>query len=183
MEGLGVDAVGFNCGGDLAHAKELAEAFVAAASVPVFVEPNAGIPTVENGKTVFRVTPEEFAETIAHCARLGARVLGGCCGTTPAHIGAAVRACAGIEPIRPKQKNETIISSWCDALSLSQGPIVVGERINPTGKKRFKEAILANDIDYVLSEAKAQLDAGAHALDGNVGLPGIDEAAVMRNVV
>jgi 5-methyltetrahydrofolate--homocysteine methyltransferase len=185
MEGLGVDAVGFNCGGDLAHARELAEDFLRWASVPVFMEPNAGIPVVENGKTVFKVGPGEFAQALADCAKLGVRVLGGCCGTTPAHIGAAVGACAEISPLPVTRKSATIISSWSRALALGAdaGPLIIGERINPTGKKKFKEALLAGDIDYILSEGQSQIDSGAHILDVNVGLPGIDEAAVMTEAM
>lgn len=189
MEGLGVDAVGFNCGNDLAHARKLADDFVARASVPVFMEPNAGIPVVECGKTVFRVTPAEFAETAAFCARRGVRVLGGCCGTRPEHIAATVAACAGITPVPVTPKDATVIASWCRAAEIGAkegkdaGPLVVGERINPTGKKKFKEALLANDIGYVLSEAQSQIDSGAHILDVNVGLPGIDEAETMLAAV
>jgi len=181
MEGLGVDAVGFNCGGDLAHARALAAAFIDSASVPVFVEPNAGIPVVEGGKTVFKVGPAEFAETLVHCAGLGARILGGCCGTTPEHIAAAVRECGALTAKPIERKPRTVVTSWSQAVRLGDaaGPVVVGERINPTGKKKFKEALLANDIDYVLNEAQSQIASGAHILDVNVGLPGIDEAAVM----
>ena len=195
MEGLGVDAVGFNCGGDLAHARDLAKEFVRCASVPVIMEPNAGIPTVENGRTVFHVEPAEFSETLAHCATLGVRVLGGCCGTTPRHIAAAVTACSVIKPLPVTEKHATVVTSWGGSLVIGAnvgdgsnanpvtGPVIVGERINPTGKKKFREALLANDIDYVLSEAKSQIDSGAHVLDVNVGLPGIDEAAVMLRAV
>lgn len=183
MEGLGVCAVGFNCGGDLTHARELAAAFLSAASVPVFMEPNAGIPVVESGRTVFKVTPAEFADTLAHCASLGVRALGGCCGTTPDHIASAVAACSALTPLSVVPKQTTVVSSWCKTVEFGRGPVIIGERINPTGKKKFKEALLANDIEYVLGEAKAQLDAGAHVLDVNVGLPGIDEAAVMTQAV
>lgn len=183
MEGLGVDAVGFNCGGDLEHARELAKQFVDAASIPVFIEPNAGIPVFENGKTVFKVEPEAFADTLEFCAKLGVRALGGCCGTTPAHIGAAVKKCSALEPIPVVNKNRTVISSWSRTAVFGSGPLIIGERINPTGKKKFKEALLANNIDYILSEAKSQIDAGAHVLDVNVGLPGIDEGAVMLSAV
>ena len=183
MEGLGVDAVGFNCGGDLEHARELAKDFVAAASIPVFMEPNAGIPVFENGKTVFKVMPDAFADTLEFCAKLGVRALGGCCGTTPAHIGAAVKKCSALEPVPVVDKKRTVISSWSRTAVFGSGPLIIGERINPTGKKKFKEALLANNIDYILSEAKSQIDAGAHVLDVNVGLPGIDEGAVMLSAV
>jgi 5-methyltetrahydrofolate--homocysteine methyltransferase len=183
MEGIGADAVGFNCGGDLAHARTLAEEFVRAASVPVFMEPNAGLPVVENGNTVFKVAPAEFAETILYGAKLGVRVLGGCCGTNHHHIAALVRACAGIKPAPIVPRQNTVITSWNHTVEIGNGPVIIGERINPTGKKKFKEALLAGDLDYVLSEGKSQIDAGAHILDVNVGLPGIDESAVMLSAV
>lgn len=195
MEGLGVDAVGFNCGGDLAHARTLAEEFLRWASVPVFMEPNAGIPVVENGKTVFKVESDEFAETLEACARLGVRVLGGCCGTTPRHIAASVARVSPLTPVPVTDKGITAIASWSSSLVIGAkagsgtplcpvtGPVIVGERINPTGKKKFREAILAGDTDYILAEGKAQLDQGAHVLDVNVGLPGIDERSVMLGAV
>ena len=183
LEGLGVDAVGFNCGGDLAHARTLAEEFIKCASVPVLVEPNAGIPIVENGKTIFKVEPEEFAETLAYCASLGARVLGGCCGTTHEHIKAMVASCGKAKPLPLTAKNATVVTSWCKSVEIGHGPVVIGERINPTGKKKFKEALLAADMDYILAEGQSQIDAGAHILDVNVGLPGIDEGAVMIRAV
>jgi 5-methyltetrahydrofolate--homocysteine methyltransferase len=191
MEGLGVDAVGFNCVGDPDEVKSLAREFFRHASVPVFVEPNAGIPVVENGKTVFRIEPDSFADTLASCALSGARVLGGCCGTTPAHIEAMTSRVSALSPLPVTEKGLTVVTSWSQALAIGAkageapvtGPVIVGERINPTGKKKFREAILAGDIGYVLAEGKAQLDAGAHVLDVNVGLPGIDEAAVMLEAV
>ncbi|HOT61700.1 MAG TPA: homocysteine S-methyltransferase family protein [Treponemataceae bacterium] len=183
LEGLGVDALGFNCGGDLAHARELAAEFVARASVPVIMEPNAGIPVVENGRTVFKVGPEEFAETASFAAKLGVRCLGGCCGTTPEHIAELVRRVSPLAPIPVSKKDTTLVSSWGRAVEIGADPVIVGERINPTGKKRFKEALLARDLDYVLAEGRAQAEAGAHVLDVNVGLPGIDERAMMLDAV
>lgn len=195
MEGLGVDAVGFNCGGDLTHARALADEFLRWASVPVFMEPNAGIPVVEGGKTVFKVDPEEFADALEYGAQRGVRILGGCCGTTPRHIAAMTARIAPLKPQPIGDKGFTVVSSWSQALVIGAsadsgspacpvtGPVIIGERINPTGKKKFREAILANDIDYVLGEGKAQLDSGAHVLDVNVGLPGIDEGAVMLSAV
>ena len=195
MEGLGVDAVGFNCGGDLAHARALADEFLRWASVPVFMEPNAGIPVVEGGKTVFKVDPEEFADALEYGAQRGVRILGGCCGTTPRHIAAMTARIAPLKPQPIGDKGFTIVSSWSQALVIGAsagsgspacpvtGPVIIGERINPTGKKKFREAILANDLDYVIGEGKAQLDSGAHVLDVNVGLPGIDEGAVMLSAV
>jgi 5-methyltetrahydrofolate--homocysteine methyltransferase len=183
MEGLGVDAVGFNCGDDLEHAVQLAEAFTAAASIPVFAEPNAGIPVVENGKTVFKVQPDEFAKTMKRCAELGVRVLGGCCGTTHRHIRALVTACSKLKPLPVTDRGTTLVTSWSSTVAIGSDPRIIGERINPTGKKKMKEAILSNNHDYILSEARSQIDAGAHILDVNVGLPGIDERAVMLSAV
>ncbi len=183
LEGLGVDAVGFNCGHDLAHARELATSFVRAASVPVMMEPNAGLPTVEDGRTVFHVTDAEFADALEYGASIGARVLGGCCGTTARHIAAMTKRCARLTPKPVARNGTTRVSSWGQAVTIGDDPIIVGERINPTGKKKFREALLAGDSDYMLSEADAQIKAGAHVLDVNVGLPGIDEAAVMVDAV
>ncbi|MBN1616317.1 MAG: homocysteine S-methyltransferase family protein [Spirochaetales bacterium] len=183
MEGLGVDAVGFNCGGDLTAAQFLAHEFLAHASIPVFMEPNAGIPVVENGTTVFKIPPEEFADTMEEAARTGVRILGGCCGTVKEHIAAMVKRCSPLTPLALNPKQTTCISSWSDTICIGDDPVIVGERINPTGKKRFKEALLAGDQEYILSEAQSQIDSGAHILDVNVGLPGIDEASVMDQTV
>lgn len=179
LEGLGVDALGFNCGHDLAHARELVDQFVAHASVPVLMEPNAGIPVIEAGKTVFKVGPADFAEALAYGASRGARLLGGCCGTRSGHIKAMVDRVSGMTPVPVRVNEQTRVSSWGATVVIGNDPIVVGERINPTGKKRFREAILAGDMNYILSEAGSQVSAGSHVLDVNVGIPGIDEAAVM----
>ncbi len=183
LEGFGVDAVGFNCGHDLAHARELAREFVRAASVPVMMEPNAGLPSVENGRTVFHVTDAEFADALEYGASIGVRVLGGCCGTTARHIAAMTRRCARLAPKPVARNGATRVSSWGRTVTIGDDPVIVGERINPTGKKKFREALLAGDREYILSEADAQIRAGAHVLDVNVGLPGIDEAAVMLDAV
>ncbi len=183
LEGLGVDAVGFNCGHDLAHARELAEAFVRAASVPVMMEPNAGLPAMENGRALFRVTDAEFADALEYGASIGVRVLGGCCGTTARHIAAMTARVSRLEPKPVARNGETRVTSWGRTVTIGDDPVIVGERINPTGKKRFREALLAGDTEYVLSEADAQIRAGAHVLDVNVGLPGIDEAEVMLDAV
>ncbi len=179
LEGLGVDALGFNCGHDLSHARELVDLFLASASVPVFMEPNAGLPVIEDGKTVFKVGPDDFAEALAYGASRGARLLGGCCGTRSGHIKAMVDRVSGMAPVPVRVNKQTRVSSWGTTVVIGDDPIIVGERINPTGKKKFREAILAGDMNYILSEADSQVAAGAHVLDVNVGIPGIDEAAVM----
>ncbi|MCQ2579806.1 MAG: homocysteine S-methyltransferase family protein [Treponemataceae bacterium] len=191
LESLGADAAGFNCGGSLADAAKLTETMCSYASKPVLVQPNAGLPAVENGRTFFKVSPEEFAAAQAENYKCGALVLGGCCGTTPLHIQAMVKAVSreAEKPAEIKEqplKNHTIICSYnecADIGSKEKGPVIIGERINPTGKKKFKQALLDNNMQYIIDEASNQINAGAHILDVNVGLPGIDEQQMMVNAV
>ena len=132
---------------------------------------------------MFKVQPDEFAKTMTRCAELGVRVLGGCCGTTHRHIRALVTACSKLKPLPVTDRGTTLVTSWSSTVAIGSDPRIIGERINPTGKKKMKEAILSNNHDYILSEARSQIDAGAHILDVNVGLPGIDERAVMLSAV
>ena len=136
------------------------------------------MPESINGKTVYNVDPQEFSEYMKQIAEIGVSYLGGCCGTTPAHIEAMINATRDIEPRVPVFKNETLVSSYSQTVDISQG-VVIGERINPTGKKLLKEALRNNDIDYILREGISQKDAGAHILDVNMGLPEIDEAEML----
>ncbi len=182
MEGLGVDCVGINCGLGPKQISEMMEKLAEISSIPIMAQPNAGLPQIENGKTVYNVSPEEFGEQCEKIAQLGASVLGGCCGTTPEHIKALVEKCGKYTPI-VTEKDITVVASYSKTVVLGKGPVIVGERINPTGKKKFKEALRNNDIDYILNEAFAQRDAGAHILDVNVGLPEIDECATMEKAV
>ena len=188
LESLRVDALGFNCGGSLEDSGKLAQAFCAATSLPVLAEPNAGLPVVENGRTVFKVGPEEFARQQVANALAGVRILGGCCGTTPDHIAAMIRAMPKELPPRPAHRPATRVCSSRRTVEIGNvpggaGPVVIGERINPTGKKRCQAALRAGDTGFVLNEAETQIEAGAHILDVNVGVPGIDEAATMVNTV
>ena len=156
---------------------------VEVASVPIVVNPNAGLPRTENGKTVFDVTPEEFSDVMCQIADLGVQVLGGCCGTTPEHIRQTVEKVKK-RTFKPNtEKNLTVVTSFCQAVTCDKKPIIIGERINPTGKKRFKQALRDADMDYILSQGLEQEDAGADILDVNVGLPEIDEPKMMREVV
>lgn len=182
MEGLGVDCVGINCGLGPEQIGRMMERLAEISSIPVMAQPNAGLPQIENGKTVYNVSPEEFGRQCAKMARLGVSALGGCCGTTPEHIRELVKQCKGFEPI-VEEKDITVVASYSKTVVLGKGPVIVGERINPTGKKKFKEALRQNDIDYILNEAFAQRDAGTHILDVNVGLPEIDECATMERAV
>ncbi len=182
-EGLGVDIVGVNCSLGPDQMTGIVEQLVRCASIPVAVSPNAGIPRSENGKTVYDVTPEHFRDSMVRIAGLGARLLGGCCGTTPEHIAAMTAAVKDLTPLPVTEKADTVISSYSKAVVFGDRPVLIGERINPTGKKRFKEALRNHDIDYILQEGLRQQDLGADALDVNVGLPEIDEPAMMEEVV
>ena len=183
LEGLGVDALGMNCGLGPDLMIPMVKRLTEVASVPIVVNPNAGLPRTENGQTVFDVGPEEFASVMSEIADMGVHVLGGCCGTTPEHIRKT------IELVKPKEfkpnteKDFTVVTSFCQAVTIDKKPVIIGERINPTGKKRFKQALRDNDMDYILSQGLEQEDAGADILDVNVGLPEIDEPAMMREVV
>lgn len=194
LESLGPDALGFNCGGSLFDAEYLADSFVRSASIRVIAQPNAGIPVIQNGKTVFTVTPQEFAATQIKNLLSGVRILGGCCGTTPAHIGALVEAIAALNPaqlaaaqqaadrLREQNAAAVRICSYAQTASLDE-PVIIGERINPTGKPKCKEALRQGNLQYLADEAALQIEAGAHILDVNTGLPGINEAETMLAAV
>ena len=183
LEGLGVDALGINCGLGPKQMKEIVKELLKYASIPVIVNPNAGLPRSENGKTVFDVGAEEFAEDMEKIVTMGAWFAGGCCGTTPAHIQAMVEKCKEITPVPITPKNYTFVTSYSTAVELGGRPVIIGERINPTGKSKFKQALRNHNIDYILEEGVKQEDSGAHILDVNVGLPEIDEAAMMETIV
>lgn len=183
LEGLGVDALGINCGLGPKQMKEIIKELLKYASIPVIVNPNAGLPRSENGKTVFDVGAEEFAEDMEEIVTMGAWFAGGCCGTTPAHIQAMVEKCKEITPVPIAPKNYTFVTSYSTAVELGGRPVIIGERINPTGKSKFKQALRDHNIDYILEEGVKQEDSGAHILDVNVGLPEIDEAAMMETIV
>ncbi len=185
LEGMGADAIGVNCSlGPDALAPVVRE-YLRLSSVPVLLKPNAGLPTVVDGQTVYNVTPAEFAASVAELVAEGVRVAGGCCGTTPAYIAAlsAEIAARGLLPAPITKKTDTVVSSYTHAVTFGDAPVLIGERINPTGKKRFKEAIAAHDMGYILGEGIRQEEAGVHILDVNVGLPGIDEPALLTEAV
>ena len=183
LEGLGADMIGANCGVGPDLILPTAKALVKYASVPVLIKANAGLPKMVDGKTVFTVTSEAFANDAAALAELGVSALGGCCGTTPEHIAATAKAVKDI-PFTPVQnKNYTLVSSYSHAVRLGDTPKLIGERINPTGKKLLKEALRSRDISYILAQGAEQAEAGAQILDVNVGLPEIDESEMMKAVV
>ncbi len=183
LEGLGVDALGINCGLGPDLMIPMVQRMIEVASVPIVVNPNAGLPRTENGQTVFDVGPEDFSDIMSKIAEMGVQVLGGCCGTTPEHIRQTIEKVRPMKFIPNTPKDYTVVTSFCQAVTVDKKPIIIGERINPTGKKRFKQALRDNDIDYILSQGLEQEDAGADILDVNVGLPEIDEPAMMREVV
>ena len=186
LEGLRVDALGFNCGLGPDLMLPYVERLVGATSLPVIVKPNAGLPKVVDGETVFTVGPEEFTKDIAGLVSAGACIVGGCCGTTPAHIAAVSGALRTVRcaPRTSRPSPRTVISSGTHALEIPfDDTLVIGERINPTGKKRLKQALTEGDTAYVLREAVAQAEAGAAVLDVNVGVPGLDEPSVLERTV
>ena len=183
LEGLRVDAIGMNCGLGPKQMKPIFETMARYASIPLVITPNAGLPRSENGKTVYDVGPEEFAEDMEEIINMGAWMAGGCCGTTPAHIKALTERCSSITPKPLTDKDYTIVTSYSTAVELGGRPVIIGERINPTGKSKFKQALRDNNMEYILEEGVKQADSGAHILDVNVGLPEIDEPAMMRRTV
>lgn len=187
LEGLRVDALGINCGMGPQEMIPVLEEILKYATVPVIVKPNAGLPKQKDGNVYYDVNPGDFAEIMQKITELGAAAVGGCCGTTPEHIRALIKRTEGFRDIlrRKKEKTEdyTIVSSYGKAVVLGGEPRIIGERINPTGKKKFKQALKEHDVDYILREGISQQDAGAHILDVNVGLPDIDEPALMKEVV
>ncbi len=183
LEGMGADAVGVNCSLGPKALEPVVCEYLKYASVPVILKPNAGLPEVVGGKTVYDVLANDFALSCTSLIEKGVRIAGGCCGTTPEYIKALVSASEGMAPKPIEKKSFTTVSSYTHAVKFGSVPILIGERINPTGKKRFKEALKANDIDYILKEGIAQQEKGVHVLDVNVGLPEIDEVKMLKTAV
>jgi 5-methyltetrahydrofolate--homocysteine methyltransferase len=159
-----------------------------ATSTPIVVKPNAGLPKSENGRTIFTVGPEDFAKDVLELVKSGAAMAGGCCGSTPEHIAAlsALLKDFRLPDRRPTgdATSSTVITSGSRAVHIPfNDSIIIGERINPTGKKKLKAALTEGDVAYVMREAVSQAEAGAHVLDVNVGVPGLDEPAVLDATV
>lgn len=183
LEGLGVDAIGLNCSFGPDVVLEIIDEFTAVSSTPIIAMPNAGLPRVENSCTVYDVSEEEFSDYMVSLAEKGVSILGGCCGTTPEFIRKTIEKTKDIpvKPITPKYL--TVVSSYTRAVRIDEQPILIGERINPTGKPRLKEALRSGNMGYIIGEAAAQVEAGAHILDVNVGLPEIDEVKMLKSTV
>lgn len=183
LEGLRVDAIGMNCSLGPEQMLPMIKEMRNYSSLPLIAKPNAGLPNQKNGETYYDVMPEEFASLMQEIVQAGVCIIGGCCGTTPAYIRALREACEKISVLPIQKKEYTMVSSFGKGVLLDEMPLIIGERINPTGKKKFKEALKAHNIEYILQEAIAQEDAGAHILDVNVGLPDIDEVSMMKEAV
>ena len=183
LEGLGVDALGANCSLGPKQMIPIAKRLYEATSLPLIMKPNAGLPKNVDGKTVFDVDAKEFSDIMTELVSLGARILGGCCGTTPEYIKETVKATKNLPICDIIYRNLTVVSSSQEAVYFDKKTILIGERINPTGKKLFKEALRNHDIGYVLNEGIKQKENGAHVLDVNVGLPEIDEPKLLTECV
>ncbi|MCI8829463.1 MAG: dihydropteroate synthase [Lachnospiraceae bacterium] len=183
LEGLGVDGIGVNCGLGPVQMKPIVEKLLKVTSLPVIVNPNAGLPRSQEGRTVYDIDSEAFAREMKEIASMGAVIVGGCCGTTPEHIKKTVDLCRELPVSWPKEQNQTVVSSYSRAVIIGRDPVIIGERINPTGKSKFKQALRDHDLEHILREAAVQQDNGAHILDVNVGLPEIDEPSMMEEVI
>lgn len=180
MTGLGVSALGVNCSLGPGGLMPIVRRIAAVSPLPLIVKPNAGLPDARDGH--YDISPAQFAEEMAECAEIGVRFVGGCCGTTPEYIKALS------EKLKGKKCARRVISPaarLCSATKIVElGEVrVIGERINPTGKKRFQQALKDGDMDYVLAQGLAQMEAGADILDVNVGIPGLDESELMSSCV
>lgn len=189
LEGLQVDVIGVNCSLGPEQMKPVVKRLCESANVPVLVKPNAGLPKVVDGKTVFDVNADDFVKTMVELSEFGPAVLGGCCGTTPEYIKKLV---SHADKFNKSLANKKPNNSFCGYVSSNtqivyfgaeNTPVLIGERINPTGKKKFKEALRNNDIAYIIHQGLEQENAGAQVLDVNVGLPEIDEKQMMLNVM
>lgn len=183
LEGLGVDAIGMNCSFGPDVMLDIVDEFVKYCSVPVITNPNAGLPKVIDGQTIYDIDAKTFAGYMTGLAQRGVSILGGCCGTTPEFIRETVAATKDIPVKNIEKKDITVVSSYTHGIIIGDEPVLIGERINPTGKPKLKEALKTNNINYILNEGIKQVDKGVHILDVNVGLPEIDEAEMMKNVV
>lgn len=184
LEGLGIDAAGLNCGFGPEQIAKFVPEYLQASSLPLLINPNAGMPQTDaNGNTFWGLSPEDFADTVATFAEQGAYMLGGCCGTTPAHIKALVTKAKNIHPPALIKKHHTLVASGSKAVEISNDFTIIGEKINPTGNKPVKAALKEHNISALLNLATEQAEKGAHILDVNVGLPEIDEVTMLPYVI
>lgn len=183
LEGLRVDVLGVNCSLGPVQLKPIILEMLSLTSLPMLVSPNAGLPRNENGVTTYDVDADTFAQIMFELCEAGVSIAGGCCGTTPEHIRKTHALCSTLPPAKVARRSNTYVSSYTHAVEIGPSPVIVGERINPTGKKKLKLALINGDFDYLLREGIAQQDNGAHVLDVNVGLPEIDEPSIMAEAI
>ncbi len=183
LESMGADAIGVNCSFGPDASRPVSKRYLDAVSIPVIMKANAGLPRRDGDRTYFDIDAEQFADTVCECIKDGVTVIGGCCGTTPEYIAALRKRIDGMAPVKRAENTETVVSSSRKTVRFSNGPVLIGERINPTGKKRFKQALAEGDMDYITNEGLKQEEAGAHILDVNVGTPEVDEVSMLTTVV
>ena len=183
LTSLGVDAIGMNCSFGPDKMLPVVKKYAELSSLPIIVKPNAGLPKVVDGKTVFDIDPNRFGEIMTEIANVGGTILGGCCGTTPDHIKALFDSTSTLSYPQRTVEKRTVISSYTHTIEFGKTPVLIGERINPTGKKKIKEALRQKDYNFILNEGIRQVDAGVHVLDVNAGLPEIDEAEALSKIV
>lgn len=183
LQGLGVDALGVNCSLGPNELMPVVEQILQYAKVPVIVQANAGLPEMEDGQTVYRVQPQDFCDAVAQMIDKGIRIAGGCCGTTPEFIGLLSKQLKQKQVAKVTPRLVTAATSSMRSVILDDNIGVIGERINPTGKKRLQAALREGSMDYIVNEAIAQTEAGSDLLDVNVGLPDINEAEMIVQVI
>ena len=183
LEGMGADAIGVNCSLGPKSLSSVVDEYLKYSSLPIIVKPNAGMPTEIGGETTYSLSPSDFADEIASMAERGVGIIGGCCGTTPEYVRTTVEKTKNIAHKAITDKNISLVSSYTHAVEIGKQPLIIGERINPTGKPLFKAALRQGDMEYILREAIMQEERGAHILDVNIGLPEIDEAALLPRVI
>lgn len=183
LSGLNLDAIGVNCSLGPKELMPVIDELLKYSRVPLMVQPNAGLPKIENGNTVYGISADEFSDYMVVMAKKGVRVLGGCCGTTPEFIKTTKEKTMDIPLITPEYAHVTAVSSGTKTVVLDDKITVIGERINPTGKKKLKEKLREKDFGYIVGEALSQQKAGADVLDVNCGLPEIDEAETLAKAV
>ena len=185
LQSLGVDAIGINCSTGPMEMVELVEKMAQYSTVPILAKPNAGLPELEDDKTVYKMTPQEFADAAVALVNAGASIVGGCCGTTPEHIKALSDAVRKLPIRKPLERHRRILASERKnvEIDLDGSFIVVGERINPTGKKKLQAELKEGKLDLVRQMAMEQEENGAKILDINMGMNGIDEKEMMKSVI
>lgn len=183
IEGMGADAVGANCSVGPDKLVQVAKRLYESCCLPILIKPNAGLPKSFEGKTVYDITPDEFSDVMHEIVGKYCRIAGGCCGTTPEYIKKLCEKTADISPVPAIDNDKTVVTSYSKTVVFDKAPVLIGERINPTGKKRFKQALIENDISYILNEGVNQQEKGVHILDVNVGIPDINENTVLTTAV